>query len=96
MNKNEKIVREVSKLVTSGSIQMVLGGVVAAVIPKNVCFVYKAACWIGTTAIAAFAGEKMDDFVDSKVDEAKECIEIVKDCINDIKENITEKEKVGA
>lgn len=96
MKKGEALAREIAKLVTSGSVQMILGGVVAAVVPKNVSVLYKAACWIGTTAIAAFAGEKMDDFVDEKVDDVKECVEIVKECVDDIKENIAKKEESGA
>ena len=95
MSKIESAVRSGAKLITSGSVQMLIGGVVAAVIPKQVSIIYKAATWIGSTVIAAYAGSKMDAFVDEKIDEAKDVIDEVKENIETIKNTKTEKEETG-
>ena len=85
-------IRDGVKLVTSGSVQMMLGGIVAAVVPANVGIPYKEASYIGSMIMAAYAGEKMNDFIDEKLDGAAEMLDIVGDCYNTLKEEIHETE----
>lgn len=84
-----KTVRDGVKLATSGSVQMMLGGIVAAVIPPQVSVVYKAAAYIGGTMVAWFAGEKMDEFVDRKLDEVGEAVDTVKAMVAEAKQEVT-------
>lgn len=94
MNINGAI-RDGVKLATSGSVQMMIGGIVAAVVPKNISIIYKVAAYVGSTVVAAFAGEKLDEYIDSKIDEVKETVDTVKDIIEKTKENI-KTEEMGA
>lgn len=80
--KSEGIIRGGLKLAASGSVQMMLGGIVAAVIPHQVSIAYKAAAYIGGLVVSAFVGDRLDKFVDEKVDEAKECVNEVVDLVN--------------
>lgn len=89
------IIRDGVKLATSGSVQMMIGGIVAAVVPKNVSILYKVVAYVGSTVVAAFAGEKLDEYIDSKIDEVEETMGEVKDIIGKAKENI-KTEEMGA
>lgn len=94
MNINGAI-RDGVKLATSGSVQMMIGGIVAAVVPKNISIIYKVAAYVGSTVVAAFTGEKLDEYIDGKIDEVKETVDTVKDIIEKAKENI-KTEEMGA
>lgn len=87
MKINENV-RDVVKFVGSGSIQMVLGGIVAAVVPKNVSIVYKTVSYIGTTIAAVFIGDQMNSFIDEKIDAVEEILNQTSDIIAQSKTEI--------
>ena len=87
----EKYIREGVKLVTTGSVRIMLGGLVAAVIPPQVNVIYKAAAWIGGVVISTFVGDKLDQYIDEQIDQAKECINTV----NEIVTNAFEEKESG-
>lgn len=95
MNKIESAARFGAKLVASGSVQTIIGGAVAAVMPPQFGLVCKVVTWVGSTVVAAYIGSKMDAFVDEKVDEAKLVMEEIKDNINTIKDTNKPKEETG-
>lgn len=88
-----KTVRDGVKLATSGSVQMMLGGIIAAVIPPQVSVAYKAAAYLGSLMVAWYAGEKMDTFVDEKLDEVEETVDTVKAMVAEAKEKNIEEEQ---
>ena len=88
-----KTIREGVKLSTSGAVQIMIGGIVAAVIPPQVSVIYKIAAYIGGLMVTWYAGEKMDEFVDKKLDETEEVIDEVKAVAAEAKKNIENKEK---
>ena len=67
-------IRSVAKLVSSGSVQVVFGGVVAAVMPANMGLVFKAATYIGGMVVASRAGEVLDKHVDHICDQIEEIV----------------------
>lgn len=82
-----KMIREGIKFSTSGAIQMMLGGIVTMVMPPQVSIPYKIATSIGSVMIAWFAGEKMDDFVEKKLDDIEEAIDTVKAMAAEVKKD---------
>lgn len=86
-------VREGVKLSTSGAVQMMLGGIVAAVIPPQISIAYKVAACIGGFMVTWWAGEKMDDFVDEKLNEVEELVDTVKAVAAEAKQNSEDNHK---
>lgn len=72
--------REGVKLLSAGSVQMMIGGIVAAVMPKNVSIIYKTAAYIGSVVVSGFAGSKVDVYIDEKLDKLSESIETIGEC----------------
>lgn len=88
-----KIIRAGTKMVASDSVRIMIGGVVAAVMPKQISIVYKAVTAVGSCIIAGFVGEKIEDYVDRKIDEYVEVVEEVKDEIQKNVDILKEKVK---
>lgn len=88
--------RQITKLATSGSVQIMLGGLVAAVIPKQISIVYKIATWIGSTVVASFVGDKLDEYVDEKLNDVEELATEIQDIINENSEKNIVKEGAEA
>ena len=95
-----KIFRAGTKLVASDSVKVMIGGIVAAVMPPNVSIVYKAVTAIGSLIVAGFVGEKIEDYVDRKIDDCVEVVDVIKDEIQKnidiLKENMEEEVRVEA
>ena len=85
-------IRSVVKASTSGSISMVIGGIVVAVIPPQVSILYKAAAFVGGTMVAWFTGDKLEGFVDEKMDDIYDVVDSVKAMAAEAKKNINEEE----
>ena len=84
-----------AKMLGTASVQMLLGGLVAAVIPPNVSVAYKAAAAIGGCVVAMCANDPIDRAVEKQfadieaaVEETKRNIEILKQ--TEINEEVTE------
>ena len=87
-----KTLRAGTKIVAADSVRIMIGGIVAAVMPPQISIVYKTVTAIGSCFIAGFVGEKIENYVDRKIDEYVEVVEEVKD---EIQKNVdTLKEKV--
>lgn len=86
-------VRNGVKLLTGGSVQMMLGGVISAIMPPQISIPYKVATYIGSFVVSMYATEKLDEFVDKKIDEVEETVETVKAMVAEAKQeaDITEK-----
>lgn len=92
-----KTIREGVKFSTSGAVQMMIGGIMAAVMPPQVSLLYKAATCVGSLMVAWYAGEKMDSFVDEKLDDVELVIDEVKAVATEAKNNSeTNVEEQGA
>lgn len=93
--KVKETIRDAVKLVTTGSVQMMIGGIVAAVMPPQVSVLYKVGAYIGGLVLAGYAGEKLDPYVDKKLDEVEEIIDDAKRVISEKNEK-DEAEEMGA
>ena len=93
--KFNKIVREGVKLATSGSVQMMIGGIVACVVPKTISLPAKAVYWVGSTVVAWFAGETLDSFVEDQLDGLEKDITEITELAAEVKESI-KKDEMGA
>lgn len=92
-----KTIRDGVKLSTSGAVQLMIGGAIAAVMPPQVSLIYKAATWIGGVMISWYAGEKMDNFIDEKLNDVELVIDEVKAVAAEAKNNSeTNVEEQGA
>lgn len=94
--KISEAVRTGVKLATSGSVQMMLGGVVAALMPPTVSIPYKIATWIGSMVLGMYAGDKLDEYVDQKLDETESALTEVSEVIETAKEKSMEHTEMGA
>ena len=85
MGKKMEMARTGAKLLGTASVQMMLGGIVTAVIPPQVSIVYRGACFVGS-CLAAMAvnkpvSEAVDetfDSIEAQIKETKQSIEILK------------------
>lgn len=80
MNKKGAVekVKGAINLVAQASVQMALGGLAAAVIPGNICVVYKVAYYIGAAALASCVSKPVKEAVDEQFEQAKDVIEETK------------------
>lgn len=85
MGKKMEMARTGAKLLGTASVQMMLGGIVTAVIPPQVSIVYKGACFVGSClammAVNKPVSEAIDetfDNIEAQVEETKKSIEILK------------------
>lgn len=93
------LAREITKLSVVSSVSMFLGGIVLAVVPKNVSVVYKVASVIATSVIGNFVGDKLSDYVDETCDSIEENAKKFDELINafdKINNELTVKEESGA
>ena len=93
------LAREITKLSVVSSVSMFLGGIVLAVVPKNVSVVYKVASVIATSVIGNFVGDKLSDYVDETCDSIEENTKKFDELINafdKINNELTVKEESGA
>lgn len=84
-------VKGLIKLAGTASTQMMIGGIVAAVVPANVSIVYKVAAYVGSCVVAMCIDKPVSDVVDTQfdqiqavVDQTKEYIDILKKDENDV------------
>lgn len=80
-----KVLRASAKLAAGASVEIMIGGVMAAVVPGNVGPLFKAVAGLGTVLVAAFASDKMETYVDSKCDEVRD---MVQETVDEAKRNI--------
>lgn len=73
------------KLVGAGSVQMMLGGITAAVIPANVSLMYKAAMFVGSCVLSMCVSEPVSKTVDKQFNELQEATDQMKDYIRVMK-----------
>lgn len=78
---SEKVVKGVKsaiKLVTQAAAQMALGGLSAAVIPANICMVYKVAYFVGTAVLSGCVVKPVSHYLDEQFEEADKLIDETK------------------
>ena len=85
MGKKMEMARTGAKLLGTASVQMMLGGIVTAVIPPQVSIVYKGACFVGGCLAMMVANKPVSDAIDetfnsleAQIEEAKKSIEFLK------------------
>ncbi len=74
------------KLLGSASVEMMIGGIVTAVIPANVSVVYKAAVYVGSCVAAMCVSDPIDRVVDRQFDDIQAVIEETKNCVATLKQ----------
>lgn len=96
-NKDRKIAKLVTNLVTVGSVDFLIGGVLASTMPPKVALPMVAARFIGSWVLAGYIGNKMETYIDATVDKTCDIIDESMDLITKIKEEInTAKKEMGA
>lgn len=94
------LTKDVGKLVSSCSTQMLICGVARAVLPTKVGLLVKGGTLIGSLLLGGFVGSQMESYVEDKVDEAfqefdetRQSFHAAKDDINRLKELMKEESK---
>lgn len=87
------IVKIGTNLVTVGSIDFLIGGVLAAVLPGGIGLPMVAARFIGSVMLAGYIGDKMGEYIDTNVDNAFDIIDQSKNLIEKIKGEANNMEK---
>lgn len=86
MVNTKKVISEVVKTATDASVSTIIGGLIGTfLIPYGI--VFKGACFVGAVMTSWFAMDKMDTFIDKKIDEAEDIINEIKSTISEAKEN---------
>ncbi len=96
MNDSKKaraIVKIGTNLVTVGSLDFLIGGVLAAVMPAGVGLPMMAARFIGSVMLAGYIGDKMEDYIDTNVDYAFDIVDQSKELVTKIKTESNKNEK---
>ena len=86
--KNKKaraIVKLGTNLVTVGSLDFLIGGILMAVMPVGVGLPMTAARFIGSVMLAGYLGDKMENYIDTQVDCAFDIAEQSMDLAKKIK-----------
>ena len=95
--KDSKQARVITKiganLVTVGSIDFLIGGILAAVMPGGIGLPMAAARFIGSVMLAGYVGDKMGEYIDTNVDNAFDIIDQSKDLIEKVKAQANNMEK---
>lgn len=85
MGKKMNMAKSCVKLLGSASVQMMIGGLVKAVIPPEVSIIYKAGAYVGSCVVALCASDPIDRAVDKQfvtiealVEETRKNIDILK------------------
>ena len=97
--KARTVAKLVTNLVTVGSVDFLIGGVLASTMPPKVGLPMVAARFIGSLVLAGFIGDKMTSYIDTTVEQTCDIIDQTQDLITKIKaekEKNTVKEEMGA
>ena len=96
MDDNKKaraIVKIGTNLVTVGSLDFLIGGILAAVMPGGVGLPIMAARFIGGLALAGYLGDKMENYINTSVDQAFDIAVLSKELVTKIKTEVNNREK---
>lgn len=87
--------KEGLKMLGTASVQMMIGGLVAAIVPPHVSMVYKAAAYVGSCVVAMCISDPVDKVVDKQVetiqavvDQTKQYVDILQQ--QEVKESVEE------
>lgn len=87
---DSKKARTIAKLVTNlvavGSVDFLIGGVLASTMPPKVALPMVAARFVGSLVLAGYIGDKMTTYIDETVDQTCDIIDQTQDLITKIKE----------
>lgn len=86
MGKAMNTIRVGAKLLGTASVQMMIGGVVAAVVPPQVSALYRGACFVGSCIASLAVNKPISDAVDEVIDNVQDQIEETKRSIEILRE----------
>lgn len=77
--------KSIAKILGEGSVQIMMGGVVAAVLPSGVGVACKAIAYVGACIVAACLTDPIDSMIDKKFDATSDAIRQIKKDIEILK-----------
>lgn len=92
MSKTMDTIRVGAKFLGTASVQMMIGGIVTAVIPPQVSMVYKGACLVGSCLASMAVNKPVSEAVDETFDNIEAQIEETKQSIKILKQKESEVE----